>query len=136
VSTRLSSQARVSPLLTMQPTLPPELVQHILDYLCNSVPDFCTCALVCKTWSMYCRRHIFYRIDIHPRSYSLYRYRRLYDLIQQSPHIALCVHELRISDRCDRPPLLEDIIYPLLPSFTRLRKLELGNRRRRIFPSR
>jgi hypothetical protein len=108
--------------------LPPELIEHIIDYLYNSPEDLRSCALVCKAWVATCRFHLFHKISLHHEPF-LPPYRRLQSVIQRSPHVAFCVRELYFSP--SRP--LEDservelntILPQIFRSFTRLRKLEL-----------
>jgi hypothetical protein len=112
--------------------LPPELTEHIINYLHDSPEDLRSCALVCKAWLAHSRSHLFYKIAIHPAPI-LPSCRRLQHAIQQSPHVALCVRELSFSPGKSFPEELEDservelstILPQIFRSFTRLRKLVL-----------
>jgi hypothetical protein len=113
--------------------LPPELTEHIINYLHDSPEDLRSCALVCKAWLAPSRSHLFYKISIHPAPI-LPSCRRLQRAIQQSPHVALCVRLLSFSPGKSFPEELEDservelstILPQIFRSFTRLRKLVLG----------
>ncbi|KAJ7495487.1 hypothetical protein FB451DRAFT_1387510 [Mycena latifolia] len=39
--------------------MPPELIDHIIDYLSDSVPELRVCTLVCKGWLSSSRHHLF-----------------------------------------------------------------------------
>jgi hypothetical protein len=78
------------------PHLPHELIDHIIGYLQDSVPDLLTCARVCKAWLEPSRARLFYGILYSNNSTcsdnNLYGIR----IIQQSPHIAFHVRELEL----------------------------------------
>jgi hypothetical protein len=109
--------------------LPPELVEHIIDYLYNSPEDLRSCALVCKAWVAPCRFHLFHTICFN-YLLSLPPCRRLQSVIQRSPHVAFCVRELYFSPSRPIEDLerveLDTILPQIFRSFTRLRKLVLG----------
>jgi hypothetical protein len=108
--------------------LPPELIEHIIDYLHDNPEDLCSCALVCKAWLAPSRLHLFYKISFHRRPF-LPSYRILQCAIQRSSHIALCVRELSFSSEAFHEYLYRAELNTILPqifrSFTKLRKLTL-----------
>jgi hypothetical protein len=122
---------------TVSPRVPPELIEHIIDYLHDSPEDLRSCALVCKAWLAPSRFHLFYKISLRQTNI-LPSCRRLQRAIQRSSHIALCVRELSIDDTPFFSPgtsfigLPEDsvelntILPQVFRSFTRLCKLQLG----------
>jgi hypothetical protein len=113
--------------------LPPELIEHTIDYLHDSAEDLRSCALACKAWLAPSRFHLFYQITLH-REPILPSCRRLQRAIQHSSDIALCVRELSFTPEfSDFPMRLEDservelntILPQIFRSFTRLRRLLL-----------
>jgi hypothetical protein len=116
--------------------LPPELIEHIIDYLHDSPEDLRSCALVCKAWLAPSRFHLFYKITLYSTPI-LPSCGRLQRAIQQSSHIALCVRELsfeakrtgrfllRFSDSDYAELELNTILPQIFRSFTKLRKLTL-----------
>ncbi|KAJ6550333.1 hypothetical protein B0H19DRAFT_887549, partial [Mycena capillaripes] len=46
--------------------IPPELTDHMIDFLWNSQSDLCACSLVCRQWLPSTRRHLFESVTIHP----------------------------------------------------------------------
>jgi hypothetical protein len=105
------------------PLLPSELVDYILQYLCDSPSDLRACALVCKAWVAPSRAHLFYKIEVNydrdPTS------ARPYQVIQQTPSLAVYVRELEVEYECITREAQETVV-ELLPLFTRLRKLVLS----------
>jgi hypothetical protein len=117
----------------IKPQLPPELIDRVIDHLHNSSSGLRTCALVCRAWLASSRFHLFYTIHIHPTfirkndSDGSSRCNKLYDAIQQSPHISVYVRELSFTIDYYDPALLSDpILPPLLQSFGKLQKLDLS----------
>jgi hypothetical protein len=121
---------------TQRHQLPPELIDRIIDCLYYDICALRACALVCKAWVPSCRFHLFYTIrfassykDEDPRC------RKLYDLVQRSPHIAFYVRELIISGEHNAILNLERVLIPLLQRFTELRMLKLdGVNWKRLMP--
>jgi hypothetical protein len=111
--------------------LPPELIEHIIDYLYWSQKDLQACALVCKAWLPSTRFHLFYKFSCYlgyPKTYPSYS--RLYDIIQKLPHISLyfkefkCYVDLAKGDLPDRY-VVKTLLPQLIRSFTNLRMLEI-----------
>jgi hypothetical protein len=120
---------------TRSPRLPPELIEHIIDYLHDSPEDLRSCARVCKAWLAPSRFHLFYKITLYSTPI-LPSCGRLHRAIQQSSHIALCVRELSFeakrtgrfllqADSDDAELVLNTILPQIFRSFTKLRKLTL-----------
>jgi hypothetical protein len=113
--------------------LPPELTDRVIDYLHDSPADLRTCARVCRAWLDSSRFHLFYSISIHSTRNAqtlLSRCRKLYGVIQRSPHVALRVRELHIdllyhTYNGSTWLNIEKLLPPLLQSFTRLHKLDI-----------
>jgi len=47
------------------PDLPPELLDHIVDFLCDSKRALSNCCLISKSWIPHTRRHLFAKIVFH-----------------------------------------------------------------------
>jgi hypothetical protein len=46
------------------PSIPQELVDHILDHLFDDIPALLSCALVCRAWLPTCRLHLFSNVSL------------------------------------------------------------------------
>lgn len=51
----------------MPPSLPPEIFDHIIDYLCRERNTLKKCSIVSKSWVPRTRRHIFAQVDFMTR---------------------------------------------------------------------
>jgi len=120
----------------MPPPLPPELIDHIIDYLHDSPSTLRTCALVCQAWIAPSRFHLFYFLSIGPKRRSSVPLESvsLLQLLQESPNIALYIREFHFSvgskSQNSDWPVLDRILPRLLGKLTQLRKLVI----RGIFP--
>jgi hypothetical protein len=113
--------------------LPPELIDQIIDYLYWRPEDLRACALVCKAWLPSSRFHLFYEFGCdlgYAKAYPSYH--RLYNIIQESPHISLYFREFicnvdQDDDDDDFPgrSMIEALLPRLIRSFTNLRMLEI-----------
>jgi len=125
---------------TKQSKLPPELIDRIIDYLHDSHADLSACSCVCRAWLESSRFHLFYSISIHTagkrESYGslLSKCQKLSKAIRRCPSIAFHVRDLEFSTgfrygfhlgEPGSPTRLkiEQLLPPLLQSFTRLRTL-------------
>jgi hypothetical protein len=122
----------------MQPRqpLPLEISTYIIDYLYNCPTSLKSCSHVCQAWLAISRFHLFYCIRLYlsgPGVRVSNRFRRLHDVIEQSPSVALFIRELHIirSSKMLRMPDSEwpklGMVIPLLFSkFTRLQKFDVA----------
>jgi len=75
------------------PPLPPELTDHIIDYLHKDTSSLRACALACRTWLPAARYHRFRVVSVKSDG----GLRALKKLLSSSPAICLIVETLRIS---------------------------------------
>ena len=114
--------------------LPPELIDHTIDYLHDSPSTLRACARVCRAWVAPSRFHLFYRHEITPNNNIRtvpQQIGQLLEFLQGSPHIAFYIREFYLSPGyhsrmpdSDRSQV--DAALPhLLGMLTQLRKLVL-----------
>ncbi|KAJ7111324.1 hypothetical protein C8R44DRAFT_883138 [Mycena epipterygia] len=82
----------------MAPHLPQELVDLIVDNLCDDIPSLKSCSLAARTFSGSVRAHIFRKVEITPplpgKTHSPCQ--QLYKLLTSTPYIAPLIDELHI----------------------------------------
>ncbi|KZT07144.1 uncharacterized protein LAESUDRAFT_713654 [Laetiporus sulphureus 93-53] len=98
--------------------LPPEICDHIIDYLWNDRRALAACNLVCRAWLPATRTHIFNRIRL-PNKVTSARFRQL---LAESPYIARHVRALSIR-RSSRSAGLPLDYSEILQKLTSLRHL-------------
>ena len=77
--------------------IPTEIIDQIVDYFHADKSCLRNCALVCKSWTFSCRRHIFYRVVLEYRSWSLSTWNRTISATANGPH--LHTRELKVDVR-------------------------------------
>jgi len=87
-----------------EPSLPPELVDFVIDQLRDNKPTLSTCTLVSKTWLPRVHHHLFVQISVHDGS-SGYNFSGLRDFLPNSPHLCLNITRLRV-EGAPRPVVL------------------------------
>ncbi|KAI0077384.1 hypothetical protein K474DRAFT_1661825 [Panus rudis PR-1116 ss-1] len=106
-----------------KPRLPPELIDHIIDYLHSYQKALSTCSLVCKSWLPTVRYHRFSRLTLWYRELN-----QLLLLIQSSPDIAYFVEELSCRNGYGRYNDSDNFIMSMvLQKFPRLDRLYLSH---------
>ncbi|THH28496.1 hypothetical protein EUX98_g5691 [Antrodiella citrinella] len=79
--------------MTIQITLPPELIDETLDHLWDDEQALQACGLACKAWSPTTRLHLFRTVRIR----SAKDCSNLSTLVDSAPIIARCIRKLTIS---------------------------------------
>lgn len=104
----------------MVPHLPPELVDHIIDYLHDNPKALSACSLTCRGWLPVVRYHRFQSISLSRPNYPAFL-----EIISGSSDIALFVTSLGIvgSHPWSQTWIHEQL--PFLPQLHALRKLTL-----------
>ncbi|KAF7374612.1 hypothetical protein MSAN_00345800 [Mycena sanguinolenta] len=98
----------------------PELLDHTIDILSESLVDLHSCALVSKSWVPRAQFHIFEKIILwrfDSVSDDMKLLRRLMKILEVSPHLAHFIRHLSISLNID---LLEGIVGMTLPRLEEL----------------
>ncbi|KAH9831245.1 uncharacterized protein C8Q71DRAFT_311374 [Rhodofomes roseus] len=75
----------------MAPSLPPELTDHIIDYLHDDSCALAACALTCRQWLPAARYHSFGAVTLVP-----HRCETFAELIAVSPELALAVRSVKL----------------------------------------
>lgn len=116
---------------TSLPTIPPELIQEILDWLCDEQNTLASCSLVSHTWHFISRPRLFRNITISLHCGDS----RLTDFclfLSQDATIPMYIRSLRLQCAVDeefkrvRPTLSVDDVAPLLSALPRLSELEIA----------
>ncbi|KAF9055087.1 hypothetical protein BDZ89DRAFT_5457 [Hymenopellis radicata] len=126
--------------------IPQELVDIVLDFLDDDLPSLIACATVCRTWAHTAQAHIFSRVVLRrddgrkpswEHDAKIQRIQAFCRLISANDHLAPFIHSIEL--RSKGPALfstiqrnvqswwlpLKDTLGPLIPTFTRLKRLEL-----------
>ncbi len=101
------------------PSIPPEIIDEIIDYLSNDRRALVSCSSVCRLFYPRTRQHIFRTVYFtghhrHPVARSV-------DIVNISPHLLSCVIDMKIHGNTAH--LLLD---PLLPSMVNLTSLRIA----------
>jgi hypothetical protein len=114
------------------PPLPLEIAMYIIDYLYDCPTVLNHCSRVCRAWLAICRSHLFYHIRFSLGEGVSNRFQRLYNIIEQSPGVALYIRELSIADRLlivqmphSEWPKLGMVVPPLFGKLTSLQKFDV-----------
>lgn len=75
----------------MAPYLPPELTDHIIDYLHDDSCALATCALTCRQWLPAARYHSFGAVTLVPHKCQAFA-----ELLAASPELALAVRSVKL----------------------------------------
>ncbi|KAJ6566880.1 hypothetical protein B0H19DRAFT_1374268 [Mycena capillaripes] len=90
-----------------------ELVNHCIDFLCDSMPDLMACALVSCSWLHQAQSHIFREISIAIADRKRFKaetlWGRLQQALQKSPHLIRHIRRLNIRLGDARLSLLSQI---------------------------
>ncbi len=125
--------------------IPQELVDIVLDFLDDDLPSLIACATVCRTWAHTAQARILSRVILRrddgrkpswEHDAKIQPIRAFCHLISANDHLAPFIHSIEL--RSKGPALfsisrnvqswwlpLKDTLGPLIPTFTRLKRLEL-----------
>ncbi|KAI0784384.1 hypothetical protein C8Q75DRAFT_394949 [Abortiporus biennis] len=108
---------------TQVPRLPPELVDHIIDFLYDEKPTLPSCCLVARSWLASSRYHLFYTTTAYGLTvgerYRLpssdrrvqHKFLDFSKFITSSPHIAQYIKVLRLCGRSERRLPFQGVLY-------------------------
>lgn len=87
--------------LMSDPTLPPELIDHVIDFLADDIEALQNCSLVHSTWLCSCRFHLFSAVQLD----SADRAHEFYYRVSTSKDVSQYVRSLYISLRREKRSL-------------------------------
>lgn len=115
--TSCDSALKLTPLM---PSIPPEIIDEIIDYLSDDRRALVACSKVCRLFYPRTRKHIF-RI-IYLSGYRRYpEVARFVGIVNASPHLLSCVIDMKIHGNTPYSSL-----HHLLPSMVNLTSLKLA----------
>ena len=113
--------------LAMAPRLPLDVVNLIIDDLAkhnDKLSSIKACALVCHSYLLLCRKHIFASVTLNARQSSSPTSDDLNNLLSNSPHLAVYILNLDYYLSRSKKEFIENRILWLLPMFKKLVNLQ------------
>ncbi|KAK0470943.1 hypothetical protein IW261DRAFT_920405 [Armillaria novae-zelandiae] len=115
--TSCDSALKLTPLM---PSVPPEIIDEIIDYLSDDRRALVACSTVCRLFYPRTRQHIFRTIHFTKRH--RHPVARFVNIVNASPHLLSCVIDMKFH----RSGTAFLSLVPLLPSMVNLTSLKLA----------